>query len=415
MKFALVTFGCKVNQYDTQLLRESLVAQGHSEVSPRNIADIYVVNTCAVTVHSERKARQQIHRIARKNPNARIFVVGCAVERDKEVWSDLPGVSAVAGANEALSLLGGTEGLAENVGISRFSGHTRAFLKVQEGCDSFCSYCIVPHVRGRSRSRAISEVVEEARRLVDNGHCEIVVSGIHVGMYGQDFDNRLTLVDLLQELNKIPELLRLRLSSIEMGEIDDELIRFAANSPKFCQHFHVPLQSGDDAVLRRMNRRYTADEFLSSIDGIRSMIDRPAITTDIMVGFPGETEEEFENTLSTCRAAKFSRTHIFPFSPRPGTPAATMPDQVDPTVIRERQQHLAKLTDTLALEFKQQFVGETLQVLVESRRDRESGLLVGYSGRYIRCLLEGPDSLMNGVSEATVREAHSDHVVAEIM
>jgi len=414
MRCAFITFGCKVNQYDTQLLRERLAARGYAEVSPHEEADLYVVNTCAVTAQSERKARHQVHRLAREHPAARIVVTGCSVQRDRRAWSQVAGVSAVAGIGEAMLLFGDDRpGTVEGHGIQHFAGHTRAFLKVQEGCDAYCSYCIVPYVRGRSRSRPPKAVLEEARRLVDSGHREIVVTGIHVGLYGRDLVTGSTLVDLLCSMEKIPGLDRLRLSSIEIGEVTEELIAFAAESEKFCPHFHVPLQSGDDEVLKRMRRTYSAPDFLRTLEHVRATLDRPAVSSDAMVGFPGETDRAFANTVRVCREAGFSRLHVFPFSARPGTEAATLPDCVDPSTASEREAHLLELGRSLALEFKRQFIAQRVRVLVECRRDRQTGLLAGYCDRYMRCLLIGPDDWMNEIVQAKVAEATAEHLLVE--
>lgn len=412
MRCALVTFGCKVNQYDTQVLRERLAALEYREVPAAEAAELYIVNTCAVTAESERKARRRVRHFLRANPSARVLVVGCAVRRDRSQWSKSERVTAVETISDALAFIGDAPDVHVD-GITSFSGHTRAFLKVQEGCEALCSYCIVPAVRGPCRSRPLKNVLDEARRLVAAGHREIVVTGTHVGLYGRDLEDKLSLVNLLEALDTLPGLGRFRLSSIEVGEIGDDLLQFARSSRCFCPHFHVPLQSGDDDVLLRMRRQYNAAGFLHAVDRIRQRLDRPAITTDVMVGFPGETARAFENTRRVCQSAAFSRLHVFPYSARPGTPAATFTDTVPPQVIQERGESLLALARTLAMQFKSQFIGKAVRVLVEAQRDRTSGLPAGYCDRYMRCLMQGPDEWMNHLVEARAVHATPEHLVVQ--
>jgi len=409
LRCAFVTFGCKVNQHDTQAAREALAAAGFEIVPhPAEPADVYVVNTCCVTAESHRKGLQAIRRIARRHPRARIVVTGCSVEAepDAEALRRLPGVACVLG-NDAKPRLPEIVGAltrhapppthqasrATNQwpGISRFAGHTRAFVKVEDGCDDFCSYCIVPYVRGRVRSRPPDQVAAEAARLAANGYLEIVLTGIHLGAYGADTGGRWALVPLVERLLATPGLRRLRLSSLELREVSDELVALAAGSPVLCPHFHIPLQSGDDEVLRAMNRRYTAADFLRRLDAIRASIAEPAITTDVIVGFPGETAEQFRRTVGVVRRAAFSRIHVFPYSDRPGTAAAGMAGKLPRATIKARRDEMKAVAAELMAAFHRRFVGRVVEPLVESRRDRRTGLLAGYTERYVRTLFPGPD------------------------
>jgi len=450
---AFITLGCKVNQYDTQAIREDLARRGYQEVPETDAADLYVVNTCCVTQESHRKSLQHVRHIARDHPNAMLIVTGCSVETDAEEIRAIPGVRAVVG-NDAKRLLaamvargavpssGAVGSRQEAVGseeeeanppvllptascrvptashvwpsISRFAGHTRAFVKIEDGCDSYCSYCVVPLVRGRVRSRPPDEVVDEVRRLVENGYREVVLTGIHLGAYGRDAGGTCGLVPLLERVAvSCPGLVRLRLSSLELQEVTDGLIDLVAASPVICPHFHIPLQSGDDAVLRAMNRRYTVGEFLARLDAIRQRIPEPAITTDVIVGFPGETDEQFGHTMDVARQAGFSRTHVFPYSDRKGTRASEMEGKLPRAAIDARRRAMLGVAQELGCAYHQRFVGREITVLVESQRDRRTGLLCGYSERYVRAFFEGSDDLRGRMVAVRVGQAMASGVGAE--
>ena len=339
-----VTFGCKANQYDSQVLREALLRRGLEEQDRE--AELVVVNTCTVTAEAGRKARQLIRRLNRENPATRVAVTGCLAESEPEVLRDLPGVDWVLGNGDAkrpvnflrqLGFEADPEELGIPAGITAFAGHTRAFVKIQDGCDKSCAFCIIPSTRGRSRSRGVEELGAEIRGLVEAGHLEVVLCGIHIGHWGLDIG--LTLADLVEHLVALeprspegePLPWRLRLSSIEATEVDDRLVGLMAAHPeRIAPHLHMPMQSGDDDVLRRMNRWYDVETYLGACERIRAGLDRPAFTADILVGFPGESDPEFENTLRTAESAGFARVHVFPFSPRPGTAAWDLPDRVPP-------------------------------------------------------------------------------------
>ena len=406
--FYIATFGCKANQYDTQAVRESLVAAGCEEKPLGEGPDFVVVNTCAVTRAAEGKARRFVRWVARELPRSRIVVTGCMVSRDAGQFAGVPGVWEVLDNEHKADLAhvlsgavaGGSLGPAAPAdasgrhpwpdgGISDFAGHTRAFVKVQEGCDAGCAYCIVPAVRGGPRSRPMAEAVEEIRRLSVRFR-EIVLTGIHVGLYRDG--SGAGLAELVRAVLQSTPVERLRLSSIEVNEITPALLDLAAESPRLCPHFHVPLQSGSDRVLRQMKRRYTSAEFLGALGRIRCRLDRPSFTTDVIVGFPGETDADFGETIAVSQAAGFNRMHIFPYSGRPGTPAAAMSGKCPAAVITRREEALKEVASGLALAYKEQFVGETVEVLAETARGR-SGKLCGYTGRYVRVLFDGPDDL----------------------
>ncbi|HED66200.1 MAG TPA: MiaB/RimO family radical SAM methylthiotransferase [Planctomycetes bacterium] len=390
-----VTFGCKANQYDTQVLREALLRRGWRESAAGDASDLVVVNTCTVTAEAGRKARQLARRLARENPRVRIAMTGCLAESEADVLRTLPNVEWVLGNGDAklpvhfLRQLGhelDPEELGIPSGITAFQGHRRAFLKIQDGCDMACAFCIIPSVRGKSRSRPIGELEAEVGRLLQSGHREIVLCGIHIGHFGRD--RGVDLGDLLRALASVearddtgvPIDWRLRLGSIEATEVDASVLdAMAAHPRRIAPHLHMPMQAGDDRLLARMNRWYTAETYLAACDRIRSVLDRPAFTADILVGFPGEDDAAFENTLEAARLAGFSRIHVFPFSPRPGTaaaePAAIGPP-VDPRLARERRARLSELAHELTADFRRSLDGATDTLALEGT--------AGLSGRYQR-------------------------------
>jgi threonylcarbamoyladenosine tRNA methylthiotransferase MtaB len=389
-----VTFGCKANQYDTQVLREALVRRGWDEKGKvdERPAGVVVVNTCTVTAEAGRKARQLIRRIAREEPATKVAVTGCLAESEPEILRELPGVEWVFGNGEAKRPISFLREIGEEIspeelgipsGITEFSGHTRAFLKIQDGCDKACAFCIIPSVRGKSTSRSIPELSAEVRRLLDAGHREIVLCGIHIGLWGADLGA--TLADLMEALAAIelgagagPPGWRLRLSSIEATEVDDRLLELMPARPeRIAPHLHMPMQSGDDKVLRAMNRWYDVDEYLASVERVQAALDAPALSADLLVGFPGEGQAEFANTLRTVERIGFSRIHIFPFSARPGTAAADMDERPAPTAVRERRAEIGDLARRLQHEFRSSLDGRRDTLLLEEGN-------TGLSGRYQR-------------------------------
>ena len=388
------TFGCKVNQYDTQAIREGILKAGYREVGPGERAGLHVVNTCTVTAEGDRKARQLVRRIARENPGARIVVTGCSATRDPDAYRLLPGVALVAGglAKERIAQILGAP--PSPFRITRFSGHTRAFLKVEDGCDDHCTFCIIPKVRGEVRSRPPEEVRREAIRLAGSGHREIVLTGIHLGHYGRG--ESYTLADVLRALADVP-VDRIRLSSLEAIEVGEDLLRAAAENGKICPHFHLPLQSGNDRVLRRMGRPYTRADFADRVRLIREHMADPEISTDIIVGFPGEDEQAFADTLEYCREIGFSRIHVFPYSERAGTPAVRLGGSVPVQVRRARGRTLSSLARELSSVACSRWVGREVEVLTEVHRD---GFLYGKTERYLPARIPGGPEDRNRIIRA---------------
>jgi len=382
------TLGCKVNQYETELVREALHGIGYEDADTREPADLCVVNTCTVTAEGDAKSRKVIRSLARRNPGSRIIVMGCYATRAPDDLARLPGVAEVVTDKRELPDLLGRFGVIDMpTGISGFGSRHRAYVKVQDGCLLRCSFCIIPRVRPNLTSRPPQHIVDEVRRLVEGGYREVVLTGIHLGHYGVDFNRRrprhewIRLADLVRQLAQLPGDFRLRLSSIEATEVTRPLVDvMAEHADKVCPHLHISMQSGSDAVLRRMRRRWGSRRFVDRCRLVQRTLDRPAITTDIIVGFPGETEAEFAETCAVAREVGFSKIHIFPFSPRGGTPAADMPDQVSAGVRQDRAARLAALESELRDDYFRSLIGRPLRVLVEGVDQRgkakvESGTL----------------------------------------
>ena len=390
MKLKTHTLGCKVNQYETEYLREGLASIGWRDAVEGEAADLCVVNTCTVTAEGDSKSRQVIRRLARENPSAKLVVMGCYATRAPEEVKALPGVTEVLTDKRELPDLLGRFGVTDApTGVTGIGTRKRAYVKVQDGCLLRCSFCIIPSVRPSLASRPLDDIVREVENLVAHGRREIVLTGIHLGHYGIDFNRKnlrdkaawVRLSDLVRRLAEIPGDFRLRLSSIEATEVTHELIDVMAEHPqKVCPHLHLSMQSGSDGVLRRMRRRWGSRRFLDRCHLLRQRLDCPAITTDVIVGFPGETDAEFEETLAACREAGFSKIHAFPFSRRRGTPAWDMPDQIEKHVKQERMRRLAELEAELRDDYYRSLIGKPLRVLVEGHVGE--GRFVGSSCRY---------------------------------
>lgn len=411
----LITLGCKVNQYETQLVKEALEKNGFREAEEGENADLCVVNTCTVTGEGDAKSRKLIRQLARQNPGTRTIVMGCYATRDPKEVEKLPGVFEVVTDKRELPDVLARQGVHDIPnGISYFEGRKRAYVKVQDGCILRCTYCIIPQVRPGLQSRSPADIEEEVRRLIDHGHHEIVITGIHVGHFGVDTTRKKSglppfrLWHLFRQLDKIPGNWRMRLSSIEANEVDEDFMKAAADCEHLCPQFHPALQSGSDGVLTRMRRRYRVEKFLDKLDRMRQIIPNVAYTTDVIVGFPGETDAEFEETLRTCELAQFMKIHIFPFSPRRSTPAATYPDQVHPDVRKERMARLSVLERDLAERYYAKHVGNSLQVLVERVCDEQEGMVAGTDRHYIPVCLPGTaadlGTFVTGVGTHPTRE-----------
>ncbi len=420
MKLKTVTLGCKVNQYETEYLREGLLGIGYADAAAESPADLCVVNTCTVTAEGDAKSRQVIRRLARENPASKIVVMGCYATRAPEDVAALPNVTEVLTDKRELPDLLGRFGVTDvPTGISGFGKRQRAYVKVQDGCLLRCSFCIIPQVRPQLQSRPLPQIVDEVRRLVDNGYREVVLTGIHLGHYGVDGNRYLPktewtrLSHLIQALVALPGDFRLRLSSIEATEVTRELIavmRDAGN--KVCPHLHISMQSGSDGVLRRMRRRWGSQRFIDRCQLLQESLDQPAITTDIIVGFPGETEAEFEETCAVAREVGFSKIHIFPFSARRGTPAAALPEQLPKQVKQQRAARLSRLAEELRDAYYTSLHGKVLQVLVESAD--APGQLVGTSCRYAPVLVAANTCSPGELTTVTAGEVHEGKIYAQV-
>ena len=401
-RVAIVTLGCKVNQYDSAALAGVFQKRGYRVVDSGEPADVCVVNTCSVTQVSDKKSRQLIRRTARAHPEAVLAVTGCYAQGAPEQVSALPGVDLVVGVRERQRLVELVEGVTKNGGTLQTVGNltgkfpfdadeaavwperNRAFLKIQDGCDNYCTYCIVPYVRGGLRSLPPEQVEARARELVAAGYNEIVLTGIHAGSYGRDLPERPMLAGLLRRLAAVPGMPRLRLGSVQPNDLTLELVEMLSGSRLFCRHLHIPLQSGDDAVLEKMGRRYTAWEYTSLINVLKENIPGLGLTTDVIVGFPGETEASFERTYNLVRKCSFSKLHVFKYSPRSGTPAASFAGQVPEPVKEERSRKLITLGHKMAAEFAASLEGQVLDVLVEGPAPGENGIFAGLTDNYLR-------------------------------
>ena len=398
---AFHTLGCKVNHYETEAIWQLFQQNGYEKKEFETIADVYVINTCTVTNTGDKKSRQVIRRAIRRNPDAVICVTGCYAQTSPAEILNIPGVDIVVGTQDRTRMLDYIEQyknerqpinavgnimktrVYEELDVPAFTDRTRASLKIQEGCNNFCTFCIIPWARGLMRSRDPKDVIKQANQLVDAGYKEIVLTGIHTGGYGEDMKDY-SLARLLQELEEVNGLKRIRISSIEASQITDEVIEVINASNKIVRHLHIPIQSGSDTVLKRMRRKYTMDFFAERLDRLKEALPDLAVTSDVIVGFPGETQEEFQETYDFIAKHKFSELHVFPFSKRTGTPAARMDDQVDEDVKTERVHKLIELSNQLAKEYASKFEGEVLEVIPEDRDDQEEGYYIGYTDNYLK-------------------------------
>ncbi len=395
------TLGCKANQYDTQGIRERFLNNGFIDDTSINHPDYFLINTCTVTSGADRKSRNIIRRCIQLNPKAKIIVTGCLVEKD---WSSLAGINGV-------SLIVRKCFFPE--GVSGFNQHTRAFLKIQDGCDNFCTYCKVALVRGKKRSKSFKQVIQEAKKLVAGGFQEIVLTGICLGEYGKDFHPRKDLVDVVDELEKIEGLSRIRFSSIEAADVSTRLIKRIAGSEKLCRHLHIPIQSGDDSILKRMNRKYTGEKYRSLISRIKRSIPGIAITTDCLVGFSGETEANFKSTVEMVKDILPLKTHIFPYSARPGTKAANFSGAIDPETIKVRCAKLERVSRECRYRFMREFLGKEGLILIEGPVKGETGCLEGLTDNYLKVKLPFRPGLRNKFCRVKLRYIVGDGFLGE--
>jgi threonylcarbamoyladenosine tRNA methylthiotransferase MtaB len=411
-RIAIATLGCKVNQFETAAMAEQLRADGWELVPFNSQADLYLINSCTVTSRSDAESRRLIRRARRLNPAARVVATGCYAQVQPEALAAMTELNQVLGNEEKQwiveAIARGTNQITDlstlsTAGPLRLTSHlehTRAFLQVQNGCENGCSYCIVPAARGPNRSASADEVITTVQRLAANGYQEVVLTGIHLGAYGLDQQPTTSLTELVRQLEQQTTIPRLRLGSIEPNELTDELLDCFMASSRLCPHLHIPLQSGCDSVLERMRRRYTADFYRSVVERAAAALPDAFIAADLIVGFPGETEAEFEATYRLVEQLPLANLHVFPYSRRPGTPAAELPDQVPPQVITKRAERLRQLATEKRTAFQQRFVGQTLQVL-GLRHDLQQGMLTGLSRNYLELRYPGGPELLN--QEVTVR------------
>lgn len=412
-RVAFTTLGCKVNQFETEVMEGLFKQRGYEIVSFDQVADVYVINTCSVTHLGEKKSRQIIRRAIRLNNKASVAVAGCYAQVSPKEIEAIEGVKVIVGTQDRHRIVDLVEEAAyakfpvnvvsnimeaehfEDIPLFDAPGRTRAFLKVQEGCTNYCTYCIIPYARGPLRSRPLQSIIRETEKLIAAGFKEIVLTGIHLGAYGRDLEGHVTLVDVVKAMLSITGLVRLRLSSLESIEVSEELITIMQQDDRLCNHLHLPLQAGDDRILKAMNRHYTLAEYQQLIDGIKAQVEDIAISTDIIVGFPGETPEMFDNALQFVQKMNFSRMHIFPYSRRSGTPAAEYAEQVSEEEKKHRVQLMQELAARKAIEFQQRFLNKTVTVLFEMENQKNDNIIDGLSGNYIRVYVSG-NKLMQG-------------------
>ena len=428
---AFLTLGCKVNQYETDAMEEILEKAGYEIVSFKETADVYIINTCSVTNMADRKSRQMIHRAKKNNPDAIIVAAGCYVQaaeeelakkneadilvgnnkkKDiaqileeyfaaKEPEQEVPVVSEVIDINHTKEY--------EDLIIHKVNEHTRAYIKIQEGCNRYCTYCIIPYARGPIRSRKPEEVIEEVKKLAENGFKEVVLTGIHVASYGLDLGN-ITLADIIEKVHSVNGIERIRFSSMEPLAIDDDFVARMAKLPKVCDHYHLSLQSGCNRTLKRMNRKYNAEQYAEACERLRNTFPNVAITTDIIVGFPDETEEDFKESLAFAEKMKLDKIHTFPYSPKKGTPAAKMKNQISGDVKSQRSKEMIALSDKMNIDFLNNNIGKTVPVLFE---DMENGFWQGHTTNYIKVLVKSDENLNNKIVDVKLDKIHGVEIV----
>jgi threonylcarbamoyladenosine tRNA methylthiotransferase MtaB len=387
-KFKIVSLGCRTNQYESQAYHDQLVALGYTVAQENENAEICIVNTCTVTESADSSSRHAIRQLARENKGTKLLVTGCFAERQPQAVEQLAGVTHVIAnrdKDQLLATIFPEEDLPE-FSIKHFEAHTRAFVKVQDGCNSFCTYCIIPYVRGRSRSRKVNDILQEVETLIANGYKEVVLTGINVGDFDGDVvgeEAPVRLAELVRLVDRVPGLERLRVSSIDPDEVDDDLADAIVNGAKTCPSMHIVLQSGSNVILKRMNRKYTRQIFFKTVDRLRAANPDFTFTTDVIVGFPGETEVDFADTLDVMRQVKFAKVHMFPYSDRPRTRSALMPNKVPQELMKERKQTVLRLSEQLSFDLRDSYLGRKMWVLTESKDDSRPHEIVGHTANFL--------------------------------
>lgn len=432
-KAALHNLGCKVNSYETEAMQQLLEHAGYEIVPFTEEADVYIINTCSVTNIADKKSRQMLHRAKKMNPEAVVVAAGCYVQAAGEELKKDEAVDLIVGNNKKTELvtilddyfsdkedeleetvidIRGTREY-ESLSIDKIADHTRAFIKIQDGCNQFCSYCIIPYTRGQVRSRKPEEVVEEIKRLTASGFKEIVLTGIHLSSYGKDFpvEERITLLDLIIQIHEVEGLKRIRLGSLEPRIVTEEFAIALSKFTKICPHFHLSLQSGCDATLKRMNRHYSAEEFYNCCNILRKAFPNPAITTDVIVGFPGETKEEFQTTKEYLEKVRFYEMHVFKYSKRNGTKAAEMTDQVQEFIKSERSNELLTLEKEMSLAYRKSYLGSKTEVLIEEEFECNGiKYMIGHTREYVKAAVPYEEGLKGKILEGTLSEMLTDEV-----
>lgn len=410
---AFCTLGCKVNQYETNAMMQKMIEAGYEVVDFETKADIYIINTCTVTNMADKKSRQMLRRVKEINLEAILVAVGCYAQVAKEKLEQIPEIDLILGINEKNDIVKYVEQASKNTYVSdvlhqtefldfgdvTYTEKTRAVIKVQDGCNQFCSYCIIPYARGRIRSRKPESVIKEITDVAKEGIKEVVITGIHIASYGKDFNTEYRLIDLLEEIQKVDGIQRIRLGSLEPTLITEEFVTRLKKLSKICDHFHLSLQSGCDETLKRMNRKYTTDQFRHVVELLRNAYPEVHLTTDVIVGFPGETEEEFNKTYEFLKEIKFYKMHVFKYSPRSGTVAAKMPNQIDGNIKEERSNKLIELSDENEKEYNQKYIGKEVEVLLE---EREGEYLKGHTTNYMVVKMKTNENLENTIQKVVV-------------
>ena len=423
-KVAFYTLGCKVNQYETEAMLELFEKEGYEKAETEDYADVYVINTCTVTHMSDRKSRQYIRRMKKKNPDAIIAVVGCYSQVSPEEILSIDEVNLVMGTNDRKKIVEEVKKIDasrkvstvddimkvkafEEIEINKTNGKTRAFMKIQDGCDRYCSYCIIPYARGRVRSRDLESIVKEVENLASNGYKEVVLTGIHVASYGKDIkDSDIKLLDVIKQINDIEGIERIRLSSVEPILFTDEFVEAVSTMDKVCPHYHLSLLSGCDETLKRMKRRYTTEEYKAIVDRLRAAIPNVSITTDVIVGFPGETNEEFDKTYEFLKDIELTHMHVFKYSPRKGTPAATMENQVDPSTKHDRSEKLLQLNEENFNKFGQKMLDKEFNVLFEQKVGDNK--YEGLTENYVKVIVESDNDISEQILKVKIKDVKNE-------
>lgn len=434
MKVAFATLGCRVNHYESEAMAEKFIREGYEIVDFDEFSDVYVINTCTVTNMGDKKSRQIISRARRKNPEAIIAAVGCYSQMSPKEVSEIPGVDVVLGTRNKGDVVyyvnkAKDEGKSqvhvqgvlqnkvfEDLRIEDYQDKTRAFLKIQDGCNRFCTFCTIPYARGSVCSKAPDKVISEVKELAKNGFKEVILSGIHTASYGLDLEGNVNLITIIEEIEKVEGIERIRIGSIEPAFFTPEAIEKIKGFKKLCPHFHLSLQSGCDATLKRMNRRYSAQEYEDSVNLLRETLPDVSISTDVIVGFPGETDEEFYETYKFLKRIKLTKTHIFKYSPRRGTKAADMPNQVDGNIKDERSKKLIELNDRNEKAFTEKFIGREMDILIEQQVKSKKDIYEGYTRNYIKvevpCLAA---NIAGKIVDVKLQKAEKDYAIAEMV